>query len=123
MRGIRSIASRGLLLAATIGLGAMAMPAPAHAWWRGGYGGGLVIGIAPPYYAPPPVYYAPPPPVYYAPPPGYPPAYAPPGYAPAAADGGGCYAGQYVCPLAHATPVGANCSCPTDSGRIYGSVR
>jgi len=43
-----------------------------------GLGVGAVVGgaLAPRYYAPPPVYYAPPPPVYYAPPP--PVYYAPP---------------------------------------------
>ena len=61
------------------GLGVMAAPPSAQAWWAhgGGWGwhGGLRLGVvlppvvvAPPYYAPPPVaYYPPPPPVYYTP--------------------------------------------------------
>lgn len=61
------------------GLGVMAAPSPAQAWWaHGGWGwGGLHVGIAlppiviaPPYYSPPPVAYYPPPPVYYVPRPG-----------------------------------------------------
>ena len=39
-------------------------PSPAHAWWRAGWGGPVVV-------AAPPVVYAPPPPVVYAPPPRY----------------------------------------------------
>ena len=41
-------------------------------WAYGGaFLGGAIVGglLSRPYYAPPPVYYAPPPPVYYAPPP------------------------------------------------------
>ena len=53
-------------------LGVAAMPAPAHAWWRGGVGIGIWVPpvvVAPaPVYAPPPVYYAPPPAAYYPPP-------------------------------------------------------
>lgn len=54
----------------------LAIPAPAHAWWRAGWGwrGGVYVAprfyVAPPVYAPPPAYYAPPP-VFYAPPPAY----------------------------------------------------
>jgi hypothetical protein len=103
-------------LAALALVGVVAMPGTAHAWWRGGpYVG---FGFFPPVVvAPPPVYY-PPPPVYYAPPPVYAPA---PAYSPAQA-GQGCYAGAYVCPLEHATPVGAPCSCPANNGRVSGQV-
>jgi hypothetical protein len=145
MRSFRSLATRALVAAAVIGLGAAAMPAPAKAWWRGGWGfGGVVIGLPPVVIAPPavvvappaPVVVAPPPPVYYAAPPvAY---YAPapavvatpapavavtaaPTYASAA--GQGCYAGAYVCPLEQATPVGADCSCPANEGRVAGQVR
>jgi len=57
-------------------IGVSAAPQPAHAWWRGGYGGGWCCGVGivvpPVVVAPPPVYYAPPPayypaPAYYAP--------------------------------------------------------
>ena len=106
------------LAAGVIGLGAAGMPAPAQAWWRGGWGwdGGVVFGVAPPVYLPPPVVYAPPP-VYYAPP-AY---YVPP--APYSATGQACYAGAYVCPLLNAQPVGASCGCPAYGGRVYGQVR
>jgi hypothetical protein len=61
-------------------LGVAAMPGSAHAWWRGGWGVGIVVPpvvvapapvyVGPPaYYAPPPVAYAPP--VVYAPPAAY----------------------------------------------------
>lgn len=55
------------------GLGVMAVPPPAQAWWgRGGVSLGIALPpvvVAPPYYARPPVAYYPPPPVaYYAPP-------------------------------------------------------
>jgi hypothetical protein len=51
----------------------LTVPSTAHAWWRGGWGWGGGIYIAPPVvvapapvYAPPPAYYAPPA-AYYAP--------------------------------------------------------
>jgi hypothetical protein len=49
----------------------VAMPTPAHAWWRAGFGfyGPGVVFAPPVVVAPPPVVYAPPPPVVYAPPP------------------------------------------------------
>jgi hypothetical protein len=126
MRSFRTLATRALVAAAIIGIGAAAMPAPAQAWWRGGWGfGGVVIGVPPVVIAPPAVVYAPPPPpVYYAPPPvayyGPAPAVA---ATPVSTSGQGCYAGAYVCPLEQATPVGANCSCPANEGRVYGQVR
>ncbi|HQT77197.1 MAG TPA: hypothetical protein PLD10_09120 [Rhodopila sp.] len=55
-------------------VGVAAVPHDAKAWWRGGYGVGVVLPpvvVAPPVYAPPPIYVAPP--VAYVPPP-------PPGY-------------------------------------------
>ncbi|MEJ0016431.1 MAG: hypothetical protein WDN25_07655 [Acetobacteraceae bacterium] len=68
--------SAGLGVAGLVGLGLVAMPAPAEAWWRGGWCCGVRFGVflppfvvAPaPVYVPPPVYY-PPPVAYYAPPP------------------------------------------------------
>ncbi len=125
MTTFRSLAARWLprlaLAAGVIGLGAAAMPAPAQAWWRGGWGwhGGVVFGVVPPVFLPPPVVYAPPPPVYYAPPAYY--AAPAPAYSPAAT-GQSCYAGAYVCPLLHAQPVGANCGCPAYGGRVDGQV-
>lgn len=73
---IRKLAS----IASVFGLAAIGvavMPHDAKAWWRGGFGVGIVVPpvvVGPPIYAPP-VYYAPPP-AYYAPPPAY---VAPPG--------------------------------------------
>jgi len=63
-----------LAIIAVAGLGVIAMPGKAEAWWRGGWwccrvGIGITVPpvvVAPPVYAPP-VYYAPPP-AYYAPP-------------------------------------------------------
>lgn len=59
------------------------------------------VVYAPPYYYPPPVVYA-----------------APPTYA--AVPAGRCFAGSYVCPLDRPGPVGAPCSCPTNTGRMAG---
>ncbi len=53
-----------------IGLGVIAAPAPAQAWWVGGGGVRFGVVLPPVVVAPPPVYYAPPP-AYYAPPPAY----------------------------------------------------
>jgi hypothetical protein len=66
-------------VAAVAGLavvGIAAAPHPANAWWRGGFGVGIVLPpvvVAPPVYAAPvyvapPVAYYPPPPAYYPPP-------------------------------------------------------
>ncbi|MDR3532010.1 MAG: hypothetical protein P4L90_15855 [Rhodopila sp.] len=65
-------------------LGVAAMPHDAKAWWRGGFGVGIVV--PPVVVAPAPVYVAPPvvvapPPVYVAPPVAYAP--PPPAYYPA----------------------------------------
>ncbi len=125
MRGRWAVIALGLVCACVAGT------RPAQAWWRGGWGGGFVVGIAPPaYYYPPPAYYAPPayyypPPVTYAPPPAY---YAPPpaSYTPldGAAAQRGCYAGAYVCPLERVVPVGGACSCPVGgNARIGGYAR
>ena len=63
LRGVGALA-----FAAAVAL-PLTIPSTAHAWWRGGWGWGGGVYIAPPaYYAPPPAYYAPPP-AYYAPPP------------------------------------------------------
>ena len=102
--------------AVAIGLGLLAAPGTAHAYWRGGFffGGPIVIGpvLPPPVYYPPPVVYAPPPPVVYSPP-----GYAQPGGPATAESAPSCYAGAYVCPLQYAVPAGANCSCYSNQGR------
>jgi len=87
------------------------MPGSAKAWWRGGWGWGgpVVVGIAPPpVYVGPPIYA--PPPVYYAPPPAY----------SARAPARSCYAGQFVCPLERPTPINGPCACPTYNGPLGG---
>ncbi len=63
----RAVGAAAVIAAVAVPL---AMPTPAHAWVRFGFGlPGIYVG-PPAYYAPPPVYYAPPPPpAYYAPPP------------------------------------------------------
>ena len=139
---------RPVLAAAALGAAALtlAMPTPARAWWHGGFFIGVPfppVVIAPPVYAPPPVVYAPPtyydnntpaPQTYgYTPaPPDYaynpgtynpgaynPGAYNPGAYAPAPA-GGTCYAAGYSCPLQYAAPSGSSCSCPGNTGRVWG---
>ncbi len=71
-------AKRLTSIAAVAGLAALgvaAMPHDAKAWWRGGFGVGIVVPpfvvappvYPPPVYAPPPVVYAPPPVAYYPP--------------------------------------------------------
>ena len=68
---------RAVALVAAVSIAALATSQPAEAGRRGGaaiagFAVGAIVGsaLARPYYAPPPVYYAPPPPrVYYAPPP------------------------------------------------------
>ena len=96
-----------LLGTAAVAAALIAIPNDAQAWWRGGYGVGFGF-YAPRVYIGPPVVYVPPP-VYYAPPPVY-----------AARS---CYAGPYICPLEHASPVNATCTCPTNNGRAYGAAR
>jgi hypothetical protein len=122
MTAYRPWMTRFAWVAGVAAIGLAMTPAPARAWWRGGWGynGGIVIGVVPPFFLPPPVVYAAPPPVYYAPPP--PPYYSAPAYHPTVS-GQSCYAGAYVCPLEHATPVGANCSCPSYGRPAYGQVR
>jgi hypothetical protein len=109
---------RLLVLAMLASVGVALIPAPAQAWWHGG------IFIAPvPFVLPPvapyyPPYYPPPPPYYVAPPPA--------SYATPYGDSGpgqSCYAGPYVCPLDRASPIGAPCTCPTNTGRVAGNVR
>jgi hypothetical protein len=69
-------AKRLASMAAVLGLavvGVTAVPHDAKAWWRGGFGVGIVVPpvvVAPPVYGPPvyvapPVAYVPPPPAYY----------------------------------------------------------
>lgn len=60
-------------------------------------------------FAPPAFYY--PPRVVFAPPPAY-----------VAAPVGRCLAGAYVCPLDRPGPIGATCSCPTNTGRARGQI-
>jgi len=117
------------VLAATLALGVLAAPKPAHAWGRFG----VFVGFPPvvvggPFYYPPPVYY--PPPYYYAPyppPPYYPPAAPPPG-APAAGQaapaGFTCYAKPYICPLQEMHQVGEPCACEgLGGGSVAGTVQ
>ncbi len=72
----------------------LVIPAPAHAWWRAGWGWGGGVYVAPRVYVAPPVY-APPPPVYYAPPPAYYVAPAYPYYYPPAWPEGATGVGQH----------------------------
>jgi hypothetical protein len=69
MKRLASIAA----VAGLAAIGVAAVPHDAKAWWRGGYGVGIVLPpvvVAPPVYvAPPVVYAAPPPAVAYYPPP------------------------------------------------------
>jgi len=96
--------------AVAVGIGLLAAPGTAKAWWRGGVFIGAPVVVGPVF--PPPVYY--PPPVVYAPPPVV---YVPPGATPPSASAQSCYAGAYVCPLQYAMPAGANCSCFNNQGR------
>lgn len=93
-----------LLVAAAFAI--VAVPAPAFAWRHGGWGPGVFIGIVPPVVVAPPGYYYAPPAYYYAPQPA----------------GQACYAGPYVCPLDQPGPMGAPCSCPTNTGRAGGRI-
>lgn len=125
-RWMRRFGGAAVLAAAVVTL---AIPQNADAWWRGG----VFMGISPapfvwgPHYWGPryyaPYYYAPPvvayPPPIYAPPPAYVPA---PSYSTPRASGPACYAGQYVCPLARPAPAGADCTCPSEGGRVPGRV-
>jgi hypothetical protein len=111
--------ARLLLLAVVASVGFAMHPAPAQAWWHGGIFIAPVPFVIPPvvpYY--PPAYYPPPPPYYVAPPPA---SYVGPSGDPA--PGQSCYAGAYVCPLDHVSPIGAPCTCPTNTGRVAGNVR
>ena len=110
--------------AVTAALGAaLALPSAAQAH-RAFFGFGFGF---PGFYAPPPAFFYPPPvyvppPVVYAPPPAtylLPPAQAP---ASPASSAGRCYAGDYVCPTDRPGPVGAPCSCPTNTGRARGRI-
>ena len=105
---------RRSLAAATLAAGALlALPSTA-AQARVFVGFGFGFPVFAPYY---PFYpfYAPwvafaPPPVVYAPPPS------------AAGPAGRCFAGAYVCPPDRPGPVGAPCSCPTNTGRAAGRI-
>jgi hypothetical protein len=58
------------VVAGLAAVGITGAPHDAKAWWRGGFGVGIVVPplvVAPPVYAPPPVYVGPP--VAYVPPP------------------------------------------------------
>jgi hypothetical protein len=114
------------LLAATLALGVMAAPKPAHAWGRFG----VFVGFPPvvlggPFYYPPPIYY--PPPYDYAPyaPPYDPPAAPPPGTGGQAAPAGfTCYAKPYICPLQEMHQVGESCACEAlGGGSVAGTVQ
>jgi pimeloyl-ACP methyl ester carboxylesterase len=122
--------SRALI--ALIAVTAVVLPSTANAYWRGGvwFGVGPFLPYYPPVVVTPPVVYAPPPVVVAPPapfavvPPGF---QGPGGYASAppeqTAAGPSCYAGAYVCPLRTSTPIGAQCSCPGNNGRVSGTVR
>jgi hypothetical protein len=88
---------RFLLIAVTAGI--VAVPAPALVWRHWGWGTKIAVGIPPPVVVAPPGYY-------YTPPPA----------------GQACYAGPYVCPLDQPGPIGAPCSCLTNTGRAGGRV-
>jgi hypothetical protein len=90
---------RARFLAIAVAAAIVAAPMPALAWRHWGWGPGVVIGIPPPVVVAPPGYY-------YAPPPA----------------GQACYAGPYVCPLDQPGPIGAACSCPTNTGRAGGRI-
>lgn len=76
------------------------------------------VGVAPPVYYPPSVYYAPPPALAYAAPP--PSAYVAP---PSSPPGQSCYAGPIVCPMERLGPPGRTCRCTDTAGRrVYGSA-
>jgi hypothetical protein len=126
---------RALAIAALLG-GAAFIPAPAQAWWHGGFFIGVppvVVAPAPyPYYYPPAAYY---PPVYYPPGYAYPPYYGPaPQAQPQAskapaqthsqvAYGAMCYAGVYQCAAPAYTPVGQTCSCPGLGAPSFGTAQ
>jgi len=121
-----SRAARPVLLACCAMLMALAVAAPAHAWWRGGVWIGVPpLYVGPPAYYPPPYYYPPPvyapPPVVYAQPPAV---YAPPAAQSLAPDSSGqqaCYAGAYTCPINNPVPSGSSCFCQTNQGaRAWG---
>jgi hypothetical protein len=67
MTNKKSLASiAGIMGLAAVGV--TAMPHDAKAWWRGGFGVGIVLPpvvVAPPVYVAPPVAYVPPPAPYY----------------------------------------------------------
>lgn len=118
------ILTAALALAAPALVAAMALtPGAAQARWYGG----VVVGVPYaypypyPYVAPPPVYY--PAPAYVAP---AAPVYASPAQTDPSAPpplGQSCRAGNWVCPLSRATPVGDSCSCPTSDGRAWGRAQ
>ncbi len=88
---------------------------PAQARVFVGYGFGFGYPFYAPFYGPrfvyaPPVLYAATP-VVYAVPPTY-----------ATAPAGRCFAAAYVCPVDRPRPVGAPCSCPTNTGRASGHI-
>jgi hypothetical protein len=133
-RAARKTALAVLAGVAALAVSGLAIPTPAHAYWRGGvwYGGPGYYPYRPywgprPYYyappivvAPPPVYYAPPPVVYSAPPP--PPVYYPPPAAyPAAART--CFAPALNCPMEVPRAPGSACYCSDPTGnRSYGTA-
>ncbi len=103
-RAMTAVFAAGLLFAAP------STRAEAQIFIGAGYGVPFYPFYGPPIvYAPPIIYSSPP--VVYAPPPGY-----------AAAPSGRCFAAAYVCPVGRPKPVGAPCSCPTNTGRASGRI-
>lgn len=102
------------VFAASILFAVSPTPAEARIFFGVGYGFPFYAPVYP-FYGPPVVYA---PLVVYASPPA---AYAaPPSYA--AAPSGRCFASAYVCPVSRPGPVGAPCSCPTNTGRASGRI-
>ena len=119
--------ARRILLAAALAASPLLLSPSAEA--RGGvflgFGVGVPVYPAYPYYPPgyyPPAYY---PPTVYPAYPGYAAPYpvAPPAYVAPRPAGQACYAGAYVCPMDRPVAAGDACSCPAQGGqRAWGRV-
>jgi hypothetical protein len=80
-----------------------------------GFGGPV---FAPGFFVGPPVVYAPPP-VFFAQPPVF---FLDPAANSAPPPPHRCFAGAFICPLDRPGPVGAPCSCPTNTTRAAGQI-